>query len=131
MIEALPQRVFDLWTRPEFMVRWMSPYPGNVRCTAEADLRIGGTYKLAMRGDFSACEITGTYVAIEPPRRLVFTWLGPPTGEVETLVTLELRELEGATELVMTHEELPTNEIRDGHRAGWTNMLDHLDAAVR
>ncbi len=48
IIKASPQRVFDLWTQPQLMARWMSPYPGEVRCVAQAELRIGGRYKLEM-----------------------------------------------------------------------------------
>jgi len=64
------------------------------------------------------------------PRKLVFTWSGPPTSRVDTLVTVELAPIENTTELTLTHEKLPTAELRDGHGIGWANMLDHLERAV-
>jgi uncharacterized protein YndB with AHSA1/START domain len=94
------------------------------------DIRVGGRFKLEMQSDQSGCEIEGTYVAIDPPRKLVFTWSGPPTGQADTLVTVELAPIENATELTLTHEKLPTAELRDGHGIGWANMLDHLERAV-
>ncbi|HLX15547.1 MAG TPA: SRPBCC domain-containing protein [Bradyrhizobium sp.] len=130
IIKASPQRVFDLWTQPQLMARWLSPYPGEVRCVARAELRVGGRFKLEMRSDQSGCEIEGAYVAIDPPRKLVFTWSGPPTGQADTLVTVELMPIENATELTLTHEKLPTADLREGHGIGWAYMLDHLERAV-
>ena len=127
VVKARPERVFELWTDPRFMVRWMSPYPGNVACRAEADVRVGGTFRLVMSSDTSICEIEGKYLAVEAPRKLVFTWSGPPTGNADTLVTVELLPHKNGTELTLTHEKLPTDEIRAGHATGWSNMLDHLE----
>jgi uncharacterized protein YndB with AHSA1/START domain len=28
-VKAEAEQVFDLWTKPELMVRWMSPYPAR------------------------------------------------------------------------------------------------------
>jgi uncharacterized protein YndB with AHSA1/START domain len=130
VIAGPAQEIFDLWTRPELMARWMSPYPGAVQCQAEADVRVGGTFRLSMCSADSQCEIEGTYVQIERPNRLVFTWLGPPTQNATTLVTLELKALKAGTELTLTHEKLPTAEVRQGHTVGWANMLDHLVVEV-
>jgi uncharacterized protein YndB with AHSA1/START domain len=129
-VKAEAEQVFDLWTKPELMVRWMSPYPGAVDCKARSDVRTGGAFSLVMSSEDSSCEISGTYVEVERPRRLVFTWIGPPTSNVNTLVTIELNRRDGGTELVLTHERLPTPEVREGHTIGWGNMLDHLVAAI-
>jgi hypothetical protein len=56
----------------------------------------------------------------------VFTWFGPPTQNANTLVTLELKALQTGTELTLTHEKLPTAEVRQSHTTGWANMFDHL-----
>lgn len=125
------EEIFELWTRPELMARWMSPYTGAVQCRAEADVRVGGRFRLSMCSADSQCEIEGTYVEIERPNRLVFTWLGPPTQNVNTLVTLELKALKSGTELTLTHEKLPTAEARQGHMIGWANMLEHLAVLQR
>lgn len=124
------QKIFNLWTRPELMARWMTPYPGNVDCVAEADVRVGGAFKLSMRSDASTCEIAGEYVAVDPPRRLVFTWRGGPTQNADTLVTVELAPSGAGTELTLTHERLPTPELRAAHATGWANMFDHLVAVA-
>jgi uncharacterized protein YndB with AHSA1/START domain len=129
-VRAEAEQIFDLWTKPDLMVRWMSPFPGTVDCKASSDLRPGGAFSLVMSSEESSCEISGTYVQVDRPRKLVFTWIGPPTNNVNTLVTVELNPRGDETDLVLTQERLPTPEIREGHMMGWGNMLDHLADAV-
>lgn len=44
----------------------------------------------------------------------------------ETLVTVEFRDLGGRTEVVLTHEMLPSEKSRDEHHKGWNGCLDRL-----
>ena len=125
-VSATAEQVFDLWTKPELMVRWMSPFPGAVDCKASCDLRPGGVFNLFMSSGESSRDVSGTYLEIDRPRRLVFTWTGPLTNNVNTLVTLELTQRADETDLVLTHERLPTSAIIEGHTKGWGNILDHL-----
>ena len=80
-------------------------------------------------GDASR-EVSGAYLEIDRPRKLVFTWAGPLTNHVETLVTVELDPLGDETELVLTHARLPTTTIVEGHTRGWGNILDHLAEVI-
>jgi uncharacterized protein YndB with AHSA1/START domain len=129
-VKATAEQIFDLWTKPDLMVRWMSPFPGAVDCKASCDLRPGGTFSLVMSSAESSREVSGTFVQVDRPRKLVFSWLGPLTDNVNTLVTLELIPHGDETELVLTHERLPTPAIREGHTRGWENILDHLADVV-
>ena len=89
-VKAGAEQIFDLWTKPDLMVRWMSPFPGAVDCKASCDLRPGGGFSLVMLSKESSREVSGTYVQIDRPRKFVFTWIGPLTDQVTTLVTVEL-----------------------------------------
>jgi uncharacterized protein YndB with AHSA1/START domain len=129
-VKAGAEEIFDLWTRPDLMALWMSPYPGAVDCRATCDLRPGGTFSLVMSSEASIREVSGTYVQVDRPRKLVFTWSGPLTNHVNTLVTVELNPLGDETDLVLTHERLPTPEIVEGHTRGWGIILGHLADAV-
>jgi uncharacterized protein YndB with AHSA1/START domain len=60
-VSATAEQIFDLWTKPDLMVRWMSPFPGAVDCKASCDLRPGGAFSLVM----SSGELKWT------------PWLGP------------------------------------------------------
>ena len=131
-VSAGAEQIFDLWTKPDLMVRWMSPYPGAVDCKASCDLRPGGAFSLVMSSEQSSRKVSGTYLQIDRPRKLVFTWMGPLTNNVTTLVTVELNPRGDETDLVLTHERLPTQAIHEGHTKGWGNILDHLaDAASK
>ena len=129
-VKARAEQIFDLWTKPDLMVRWMSPFPGAVDCKASCDLRPGGAFSLVMLSRESSREVSGTYVEIDRPRKLVFTWIGPLTNNVNTLVTVELNPDGDETDLVLTHERLPTPAIVEGHTRGWENILGHLADAV-
>lgn len=129
-LKAAAEQIFDLWIKPELMVRWMSPFPGAVVCTASCDPRPGGAFSLVMRSEDASREVSGTYVQIDRPHKLVFTWVGPLTKNVETLVTVELHPRGDETDLVLTHERLPTPAIYEGHTKGWGMILDHLAEVV-
>jgi uncharacterized protein YndB with AHSA1/START domain len=129
-VRAGVEEIFDLWTKPDLMVRWMSPFPGEVYCTASCDLRPGGVFSLVMSSKEASREVSGTYVQIDRPHKLVFTWLGPLTNDVTTLVTVELNPRGDETELVLSHERLPTLAIVEGHTRGWGNILDHMADAI-
>jgi uncharacterized protein YndB with AHSA1/START domain len=129
-VRATAEQIFDLWTKPDLMVRWMSPYPGAVDCKASCDVRPGGAFSLVMSSEESSREVSGTYVEVDRPRKLVFTWIGPLTNNAKTLVTVELHPRGDETDLVLTHERLPTPAIVEGHTRGWRNILDHLADTV-
>jgi uncharacterized protein YndB with AHSA1/START domain len=129
-VRASAEEIFDLWTKPDLMVRWMSPFPGAVDCKASCDLRPGGAFRLVMSSQEASRDVSGTYVEIDRPRKLVFTWTGPLTNNVNTLVTVELDPRGDETDLVLTHERLPTTAMLEGHTKGWGHILDHLADAV-
>jgi uncharacterized protein YndB with AHSA1/START domain len=129
-IAASPEEVFRAWTDPAEMKEWYCPEGGTVDL-AEVDLTVGGRFKVAMRMPDGVHVAYGIYREIDPPRKLVFTWQwesgdGPKEGE--TVVTLEFKEHDGATELVLTHEQFATAESRDGHEQGWASALNKLEA---
>src|SRR3989441_9138601 len=95
-------KVFQAWTRPEELKRWSAP--GDLTTpVAEVDLRVGGRYRIDMRApDGTLHRVTGTYRQVDPPNRLVYTWQWETTpGATETLVTVELHDPAGRTEVVL------------------------------
>lgn len=69
---------------------------------------------------------TGEYVIVEPPSKLVFTWISASTGHRPTLVTVELLERGGACELVLTHERFTDPEQVGRHHSGWGQIAEKL-----
>jgi uncharacterized protein YndB with AHSA1/START domain len=125
-LPAGADEVFAAWTDPEVMGRWLSPV-GHAE--VEVDLRVGGRFRLIMGAEDRRLEHSGEYLEIAPPRRLVFTWRSPYTGPGPSLVTVELRPAEDGTELLLTHERLPADQV-EPHTGGWGRMLDRLAEEV-
>ena len=126
-LPAPVEEVFRWWTEADRLREWMSPI-GTVE--AEVDLRVGGSLRIVMRGDGRVIDHVGEYVEIDPPRRLVFTWVSAFTGARPSLVTVELEpEGEGATQLRLVHSQLPES-IAASHRDGWGAMLDRLSGSL-
>lgn len=131
-IAARPSVVWGLLVTPEGLRRWIGPDAGPV-LVAEADPRIGGGFRLRFRmEDGSEHEARGTYVAVEPPTRLVMSWLwlGEEDEGGTSEVEIRLRPVDDGTELAFTHRRLSSKASRDGHVEGWTGSLDKLAAAV-
>jgi uncharacterized protein YndB with AHSA1/START domain len=76
-----------------------------------------------MSSEESSREVSGTYVEVDRPCKLVFTWIGSLTNNVNTLVTVELYPRGDETDLVLTHERLPTPAIVEGHTRGWGKYI--------
>lgn len=126
LLPATAEEVFAAWTDPELMGRWLSPV-GHAE--VEVDLQVGGGFRVTMVGEDRKIEHTGEYLEIAPPRRLAFTWHSPYTGPEPTVVTVDLRPAEDGTELLLTHERLPEDQV-EPHSGGWGRMLDRLAQEV-
>jgi uncharacterized protein YndB with AHSA1/START domain len=128
-IKAPRERVFDAFTIPEQIVRWIGPEDHDA-ISAEVDLRVGGEYSFRFHveshGDL---EAYGVFREIVRPSRLAYTWQwdDPRLDIGETLITIDFAEINGATELRFRHEGLPTIEDRDGHNDGWNRCLNKLE----
>ena len=116
-----PERVWHALTDPAALAAWF--WPQRFAPTAETDLRVGGRFRID--GPAVAMAVSGEYVTVEPPTKLVFTWVWD--GEdAETLVTIELTPTAAGTDLQLRHERFTDDEQRDSHAVGWTDCLDRL-----
>lgn len=69
-LEAPRELVWRAWTAPEHLGRWWGPR--GFTAEAQLDLRVGGRYRVVMRGpDGGANPLHGEFLAIDPPARLV------------------------------------------------------------
>jgi uncharacterized protein YndB with AHSA1/START domain len=131
---ASPERVFRAWTQPAALREWWCP-PGWVAGEIEIDLRIGGTYSVAMSRAGSAgslVSVSGQFLEVRPPERLVYTWRweGAFAEIPETLVILELRGSNNETVLTLHHDKFADAGLRQQHRSGWMAACDRLDRVV-
>jgi len=109
-----PRRlVFEAWTKPEYVSRWLLGPPGWTMPVCEIDLRVGGAYKHVWRnGEGREFGSGGVYREIAAPERTVATERmdGHPG---EAVVTNVFTEHGGKTVSTMTMR-FDTKEARDG-----------------
>ncbi len=124
-IAAPAEQLFDAWLDAESLAVWMRP-GDTERSTVSVDPRVGGAFEILMHTPAKTIPHRGTYREISRPRRLVFTWNSPYAGETDSLVTVDFRPTKGATEIVITHEGLPSEDMVKAHTGGWTDILESL-----
>lgn len=133
---APPPVVFGFFTDPARYVQWMGS-------EVELEPVPGGVYRVRMADGFSAA---GRFLEVAYPYLVVFTWGfaddeaasrtkhegggGPggagamPAGS--TRVTVTLLGEGGGTRLVLRHENLPSESLREGHDIAWNTYLPRL-----
>jgi uncharacterized protein YndB with AHSA1/START domain len=126
LIAATPEEVFMAWTDPESMRDWMMGRADMKQSDVHLDVRPGGNFRITMKGNDGNYEHTGKYLIVEPPSRLVFTWISKSTHQQETIVTVELKPRGTECELTLTHEKLPSKEEASNHQDGWTRIAELL-----
>ena len=124
-IAAPAKELFDAWLDPAKLAVFMRP-SDTKRSAVKVDARVGGAFEIIMHTPSGAIPHTGTYREIDRPRRLVFTWNSPYALQNDSLVTVEFRPSGKATEIVLTHEGLPSQQAAAGHTKGWTDILELL-----
>jgi uncharacterized protein YndB with AHSA1/START domain len=121
--DASVERVFDAWLDPDKARRWLFATPTGQMVKVEIDARVGGSFVITDRRDNEDVEHVGTYLEIDRPRRLVFSFGVPKFTSLLTRVSIDLRPLPTGCELTLTHEGvLP--EWRDRSQEGWGKLLD-------
>jgi uncharacterized protein YndB with AHSA1/START domain len=126
--KAPPEKVFAAWTDPEKLNRWMGGREiGTVR--AEADVRVGGRFRIVMQkhGESEEHDVSGVYREVIPNEKLVFTWAWKTTPERESLVTITFKDDGGGTLMTFTHEQFFDEDARDRHQHGWNASFEKLE----
>ena len=144
-IAAPPERVFQAITDPTQTTQWWGQ-PGLYRVTeAKVDLRPGGKWRSSGVGANGAeFYVEGEYLEIDPPRRLVHTWISSYSAALKTVVHWELEpqkvhslQQSGAhkmgtgTLVKIRHQGFAGNpEQALSHGQGWKRVLGWMQAFV-
>lgn len=117
-IRAPRSVVYRYLTESEYWVLWQS-------AAADLDARPGGIFLLEMENGMRA---RGEFTDLVTDTRVEFTWgwvdrPGIPPGS--TTVSIELSDDDEGTLLVLTHRDLPDDEV-SAHSQGWQLHLARL-----
>jgi len=109
--------VFDVLTKPEHVSKWFAPFTCVMK-ECSIDLRVGGDYHIVVvNDDGTECSFRGTCLEIEPPTRIVQTWLFEGWPDAHAVETMELHETDGVTTL--------TDKLAFRDQAGRDHMTKH------
>jgi len=129
--------VFDAFTRPDLIRRWLLGPDGWTMPVCQIDLRVGGAYRYVWRKESTGAEMGmgGTFREIVPPQKLVITekfddaWY---PGEAINTTTFEERSGVTTVRLVVTYESREARDIasRSGMERGMIAGFDRLEQVL-
>lgn len=127
VINAKIERVFDAWLDPALLTQFILPAPGMPQPETTNTPKEGGNFEIIMDVGDAKMPHTGTYLEINRPDKLVFTWVSEFSPEGST-VTLLFKDMgDDKTDVKLTHLKFMNEETRDNHKMGWGSILTELD----
>jgi len=135
VFDAPRHLVFEAMTKPEHVKRWWGRLgEGYSVPVCEIDLRPGGAWRFVNRHPKGEVAFYGEYREITPPTRLVFTEIFEQFPDSVSMVTAELADEDGKTQMTVT-VRYPSAEVRDmvlasGMTRGAAISYDRLEDLV-
>jgi uncharacterized protein YndB with AHSA1/START domain len=135
LFKASRERLFQAWTEPKLLANWFGPSDVVVE-SCELDARVGGAWRLLGTSKGVPRAVSGKYIEVTSPERLVFTWAWHQDGtfatprEHETEVRLVFKSVGDRTEMTLTHGPFRERTNVDNHDRGWTGSFGKLDALL-
>lgn len=116
VFDAPRKLIFEAFTRPALIRRWLLGPDGWSMPTCDVDLRPGGRFHYVWRNDSDGSEfgISGTYREVDDPTRIVHVerFDGPmDSGEAQVTTTFDERAGSTTVTILMLCE---SKEARDG-----------------
>jgi len=136
-IRAARSRVYSALLDPSAVARWKVP-DGMICQVHEFDARQGGAIRISLtydapsaRGKTNAHTDTyhGRFVKLVPDEQVVEIdefETSDPALQGEMTITITLRDADGGTELIATHEGLPMGLSLADNEIGWRMALAKL-----
>jgi uncharacterized protein YndB with AHSA1/START domain len=137
VFDAPRELVFDAFTKPEIVKRWLLPPEGWSLAVCDIDLRVGGAFRYAWRNGADGQEfvVSGVFTEITRPARVVHTeQVDDPAYPGESLETWTFDERDGATTFTMTLRydsmEARNRALESGMEQGNAACYDRLAALL-
>ncbi|MBZ4192533.1 SRPBCC family protein [Niabella beijingensis] len=142
VFNADPETVFRAWTDPGQLAAWYAPEGCTIAFKKIAVRKGGGFHSCVHNPGHSDCWCKGTYLEIDPPRKLVFTAevtdeqgndidpvsVGMPAGwPARTMVTVDFRPIGAQTEVTLHQTVAAPLAKSTGAFNGWIEMFNRLN----
>jgi uncharacterized protein YndB with AHSA1/START domain len=129
-IAVPPERVFRALTSGIDVVKWWGSDETYRTESYVADLKAGGLWRAEGRSaDGKPYSVSGEFLEVDPPYKLVQTWKYDWDGEGVTTLTYRLEAIPQGTRLTVRHEGFRgQRDACQSHAEGWTMVLGWLTA---
>jgi uncharacterized protein YndB with AHSA1/START domain len=132
-----PERVYDAWLDPQSVRVWMSAalrsfgLPADIR-RIEIDARVGGKFFFSDMRDGKEARHWGTYLELDRPRKIVFTWIVDESEEANpSTVTLTIEpEPEGCVATIVHEMDAKWADYVARTESGWVRMLQEVERVL-
>jgi uncharacterized protein YndB with AHSA1/START domain len=142
VFDAPRQMVFEAYTKPELVKRWLLGPDGWSLPVCEIDLRVGGKYRYVWKNDSDGREMGmgGIYREVVPPERIVSTEVFDEAWYPgEAVGTIVLVEHDGRTTLTQTilynsretRDAVLKSPMQDGLTVSYDRLERLLDSRGR
>ena len=133
-LPATPREAFALWGGGA-VASWFIPDDGQWTETPTMVPEVGSSFSLRMSARGENFSIHGVVVAASPDTGLSLEWNWQSTSPVlgsysDTLVDVTFVGVDGGVDVVITHEGLPSEAVRDAYIRGWRRCLEGMDRLV-
>jgi uncharacterized protein YndB with AHSA1/START domain len=124
-IHAPVEKVWQLWTSPEHIIKWNSASEDWHTPKAENDLRVGGKFSSRMEAKDGSMgfDFEGIYTAVETNQSIAYVLADD--RKINVLFTSN----GNSTDVVETFDAENENPL-DMQRAGWQAILDNFKKYV-
>jgi len=124
-IGVSPERVFRALTSEEITKWWVRPGVFDTR-EWSGDVRVGGKWRASGIGNGNPYGLEGEFTEIDPPRKLVHTWLPVGRPMPPSIVSYTLEKIEGGTRLTLRHSGIAPSPMFENTSVGWQTSFEAL-----
>lgn len=142
ILDAPRERVYRALIDPQAVREWMVP-DGMTSNIHEFEAREGGSFRISLTYDeptgtgkttSHTDTYHGTFVTLQPGRKVVQRLefeTNDPSLQGEMITSFTLRDVGDRTELLATHDGLPSGISAEDNETGWRMSLNKLARLVQ
>jgi uncharacterized protein YndB with AHSA1/START domain len=128
--DAAAERVYDAWLEPEKIRQWMKAALMEMGLSGElgrieVEARVGGRFFFSDMREAGEAKHWGTYLELDRPNRIVFTWIVDASQEDDpSVVTITIAPDGEGCVATLVHE-MPSEwaSYVEKVEGGWSRML--------
>jgi uncharacterized protein YndB with AHSA1/START domain len=124
-IAAPPERVFRALASEEICQWWVRPGVFDTR-EWTGDVRVGGHWRASGLSRGQPYAVEGEFLEVDPPRRLVHTWLLVGAPDPASTVSYVLEPVDGGTRLTLRHSGIGIPAICENTCVAWETSFERL-----